>query len=83
MDTIYLSRPESSFEMGEIEKKIKETLKSAGEGFKNDPVLKEYIQASKDFNILVEKGVAVKRGHNLRSPGDLHLIPQSFNTKSL
>lgn len=69
--------------MGEIERKFKETLESLGEGFKNDPVLEEYIQASKSFNKLVEKGVAIKRGHNLRSPGEMHLTPESFNIKSL
>lgn len=69
--------------MGDLEKRFKESLKSAGEGFKNDPVLKEYIEASKNFNKLVEKGFAVKRGHNLRSPGEMHLTPESFNIKRL
>ena len=83
MGIIYLYKPENSFEMGDLEKRFKETLESASKGFKNDPVLEEYIQASKNFNKLVEKGVAVKRGHNLRSPGEMHLAPESFNTKSL
>ena len=69
--------------MGDLEKKVKETLESASKDFKNDPILKEYIKASKEFNKLVEKGVAVNRGHNLRSPGEMHLAPGSFNTKSL
>lgn len=78
-----MSKQENSFEMGDLEKKFKETLESASEGFKNDPILKEYIEASKNFNKLVEKGMVVKRGHNLRSPGEMHLNPESFNTKNL
>lgn len=69
--------------MGEIEKKLKKTLELTGRDLTNDPVLKEYIQASKNFNKLVEQGIAVKRGNNLRSPGEMHLTPESFNNKIL
>lgn len=65
--------------MGEIEKKLTEALKSAEKGFKEDPKLKEFEKASNDFNKLVKEGLAVRRGHNLRSPGEMHLSPHRFN----
>ena len=68
--------------MGDLERKFKETLNSTSKNFKNDPIIRDYIQASQNFNKLVDKGLAIKRGHNLKTSGDMHLSPPSFNTKN-
>jgi hypothetical protein len=67
--------------MGEIEKSYRQTLSSLKKGFESDPVLKNYLEASKEFDLLVKKGLTQKRGNNLRSAADFHLAGTGFQVK--
>ena len=56
--------------MGSIERKVKESVTKIGLQFENDKTVKQYAQVSQEFNDLVSKGIAKKRGNNLLSLSD-------------
>lgn len=53
-----------------IEALMHESLNLAKSKFKNDPVIQEFEKAILEFQDLVQKGLAKKRGHNLLSISD-------------
>lgn len=69
-----------------MEKKITESLEEIlskeAQKFIDDPIVKEYEKASKEFDALVDKGLAIKRGYNLLTIENTHLYRISFNSKS-
>ena len=50
--------------MGDTEKKVIETIEDQSKKFKDDAVIKQYSEASEEFENLVRKGYAKHRGHN-------------------
>jgi len=77
---VFLYKQESLFNMETLEKRLINTLKIEVDKYKNNSVLKDFEEASKLFDKLVEKGLAKKRGNNLLSKDDFHLKKTSFNT---
>lgn len=67
--------------MGNVEKEYKEVIKSLDNNFKNDPIINNYIEATDHFNKLVEKGIIKRRGHNLKTTEQGHLVSHNFNNK--
>lgn len=66
----------------EIVKSLENTLKKEGKRFENDKILLEFEQASIEFEKLVEKGIAKKRGYNLMTIEGKHLQQYFINTSS-
>lgn len=66
----------------EIVKSLENTLKKEGKRFENDKILLEFEQASIEFEKLVERGIAKKRGYNLMTIEGKHLQQYSINTSS-
>lgn len=64
-----------------ITDKLKETLKEQSEKLKDDKKVKEFEEASEEFDKLVESGIISKRGYTLLSIDEAHLRRSSFNTK--
>lgn len=56
--------------MSTIEKELKKGLIEAGNRFKGDQRVEKFVQTSNEFNDLVRKGIAQKRGNNLLSLSD-------------
>lgn len=68
--------------METLEAKMQESIKQFSEKFEECVKLKEFEKTSRQFNLLVEKGVVERRGNNLLSISDKNLNSQVlFNTK--
>lgn len=68
--------------METLEAKMQESIKQFSEKFEECVKLKEFEKTSSEFNLLVEKGVIVRRGNNLLSISDKNLKTQVlFNAK--
>jgi hypothetical protein len=68
--------------MKTLEAKMQESIKQFSEKFEECVKLKEFENTSRQFNLLVEKGVIERRGNNLLSISDENLESQVFlNTK--
>ena len=66
--------------MGEIEKKYLETLADTSKKFEKQKRTKEFEQAAKNFEKMVEKGEAVKRGNQLINIEDAPKKKYTFNS---
>jgi len=60
--------------MESIEIKIQENLVELEKKFEGSKHIKEYNEISKVFNALVQSGVTKKRGYNLLSVTDIHIM---------
>ena len=80
MESIFLYKQENSFNMGEIEKKYLETLADTSKKFEKQKRTKEFEQAAKNFEKMVEKGEAVKRGNQLINIEDAPKKKYTFNS---
>lgn len=67
--------------MGEIEKKVIETIDNQSKKFEDNSVIQQYSEASKEFEDLVKKGYAKHRGNNLLSAENFHLERYRFNSR--
>ena len=61
--------------MKNIETILKKTLKEKETVFKNNPTIESYEKASENFEELVKKGWAKKRGYNLSTISDWNKMP--------
>lgn len=68
--------------MGKLEQKLIQTLDNEANKFKNDPVVREFDKADKEFSKLVKEGLAKRRGNNLMPADQVHTKRHSFNTSS-
>lgn len=66
-------------EEGKINKLVIESLAIAEEKYKNDPILRDFEKANKEFNQLVAKGITKRRGNNLFSIVNNDFKNQTFN----
>ena len=66
--------------METLEKKLIDTIQIESIKLSDDNILRSFEKASTQFEDLVNKGLAKKRGNNLLSKGDIHLNKVSFNT---
>ncbi|MBN2881741.1 hypothetical protein JXM83_06855 [Candidatus Woesearchaeota archaeon] len=66
--------------MGNLEQSLLETLENEAKKLSDDPKVKEFAKADKDFTELVNKGLASRRGYNLMSVDNIHLRRFSFNS---
>jgi hypothetical protein len=64
--------------MGLVEK-IQSVIEQEAEKFENSESLSGFEKASSDFDDLVKKGIAKKRGNNLMSIEGKHLQSYSLN----
>lgn len=62
--------------MKTLEKKIRESIKHFEKQFRESAEIKEFEKTSQKFNTLVKEGFVKKRGNNLLSISDRHLIGQ-------
>jgi hypothetical protein len=68
--------------METIEKQVKDQIESLNEKFAQEENVKEFEKTNDQFEELVSKGVAKKRGYNLLSATDAHIKNQVwFNAK--
>lgn len=67
--------------MGRTEREIAKIINKKSRSFGSDPIIRRFIQADKEFNELVEKGLASRRGNNLLPKEDIHLRKYTFNSK--
>ncbi len=69
--------------MESLEEKIKNSVIEYEKEFANSESLKIYTEISEKFEDLVEKGLAKKRGNNLLSVTDMHIMDRVvFNVQS-
>lgn len=68
--------------MQPIDKRLIKTIYSESKKFKNDLKAKDYIKADQEFEELVKKGVAKKRGYNLMSVEDFPSKSYSINSSN-
>lgn len=59
---------------------LQKALQIAEEKFEGDNTVKQFEKASKEFEKLVELGIAKKRGYNLMTIDKAHLQSVGFNT---
>jgi hypothetical protein len=59
--------------MGTLEAKMLESINQFSEKFDECVKLKEFEKTSRQFNLLVKKGIIEKRGNNLLSISDKNL----------
>jgi hypothetical protein len=62
--------------MNNIVEEVKQGLENVTPAFKDSDVVKSYQKAIEEFEALVQKGLAQKRGNQLMSPVDAHLYIQ-------
>jgi hypothetical protein len=68
--------------MSKIENELKSTINRANDRFNEDATVKRFQSIQSDFETLVAKGYAKKRGNNSLSVTDAHLKTRTvFNTK--
>ena len=65
--------------MGNLEKKLVETVKNETKKFENDSQIDKFMQAEKEFDEMVKKGLAKRRGNNLLPADEVHLKKFSIN----
>ncbi len=69
--------------MESLEEKIKNSVEEYEKEFANSESLKIYTEISEKFEDLVEEGLTKKRGNNLLSVTDMHIMDRVvFNAKS-
>jgi len=66
--------------MDKLEQELIVTLENEAKKLMNDPVFIEFDKANKEFNDLVDKGLAKKRGNNQMPVDQIHLRRNFFNT---
>ena len=62
--------------MGKLSKEVENIIKN--KDFLNDPILKKFEEASKEFERMVEAGIVKRRGYTLLTITD-HLPVVKFN----
>ena len=65
--------------MTTTQKKVIDTLNKESEQLKGDKILDQFIEANKEFDELVNKGLVKKRGNQLMSISDSHFNRHVFN----
>jgi hypothetical protein len=63
-----------------LEQSLIKTLKKEANKFSDDPKMKEFVKADKDFTELVDKGLASRRGYNLMSIDTINQRNIAFNS---
>tara|TARA_R110001592_G_scaffold17518_2_gene73823 strand:+ start:111729 stop:111932 length:204 start_codon:yes stop_codon:yes gene_type:complete len=67
--------------MESIENNLKLCVKSLKSKFENNPTIKAYEKTNNEFEALVERGIAMRRGNNLNTTAESHTAqPVLFNT---
>lgn len=75
-------RHENLYKMQSIDKRLIKIVDSESKKFKNDLKANDYVKADKEFEELVKKGVAKKRGYNLMSVEDFPSKSYSINSRN-
>ncbi|SHJ45695.1 hypothetical protein [Aquimarina spongiae] len=58
---------------------LKETLKNLGDKFDNDEIIKRFQESSNEFDLMIKKGLAKRRGNNIYSSIDKGTNVVMFN----
>jgi len=73
-DFVILFKQENIYNMESIEVKVQQSLSELENKFEGSTHIEKYKEISKVFDSLVQSGLAQKRGYNLLSATDIHIM---------